>query len=405
MFQKHSRLALQGICLLLLSQTGCAAKKPSTSSYPPFHLQTVGGSPLLLTPSVSDTSAADQPLILKNIAEIRPNASAGQCDLEQGPFHLKRDSEGALTLTLPNREEWLARLEGASGDDSRSLFDQLDDFLAGLDRLQSDGCVHESADALRDSILQSLPTAPNQSLLNAYGYRGGRSSITLKPSIRIKIERAYFQGSDDMDVKSAAKNFQGLSWSYFDVKRDAAGNISFQQIGNLKFSPTSLSHTDAPGKRDLALGSLPPQPSYRLFFYSYLVPTRRKRSATIIGGASEGQLDLIEAKLRSDPEQSCEEVAAPVAISCFEFQGFVTATAEIGVNENGKFVFLDWGAKVRDVLPKSAPDKTIKSLRIQRRFKDGISDILFDSSKEDVLSLVLVGGDRLTWSTTASTAH
>jgi hypothetical protein len=407
MLKKHSCLALNGICLLLLGQAGCAAKKTITSTYPPFRLQDVGDSPLLLTPSVTDVSAADAPLILKRVAAISPDAAANPCTIEQAPFHLTRDPEQKNTfmITLPAREEWLALLEGASNADNRSLFDELDDFLASIDRLQASGCVRGGVDTLRSSILQSLPTRPNQSLLNAYGYRGDRNSINLKPSIRVKIERAYFRGSDDIEVQSPVKNFQGLSWSYFEVKSGPDGKISFQRFGNLKFSPPSLAHTDAQGKHDLALGSLPPQSSYRLFFYSYLVPTSRKRSATIIDGAAAAQLDAVEAKLRANPAESCENVAASLMISCFEFQGFVTATAEVGLSANGKLIFLDWGAKVENVLPPSPPASVMRSLRIQRRFKDGYSDILFDASNEDVLSLVLVGGDRLTWTSPASALH
>jgi hypothetical protein len=58
--------------------------------------------------------------------------------------------------------------------------------------------------------------------------------------------------------------------------------------------------------------------------------------------------------------------------------------------------FLEWGAKVRNVLPDST---SLQSLRIQRKFNDGYADLIFDPKRDDILSLVLVGGDRLTTST------
>jgi hypothetical protein len=396
--RKTFRLPLSVISLLLLGQAGCAAKKTITSTYPPFRLQVVDNASLLLTPSVPKDSPNDAPILVKGIAKTRSNAPADTCTLEQGPFRLEPDlaEKNTLMITLPPREEWLARLEGQSDADDRTVFDLLDTFLTKLDQLRSSGCLEESVDALRGSILQSIPTKPEQGLLNAYDYRGGRSSIDLKPDIRLKIERAYFEGEESIEVQSAAKNFKGLSWFYFDVKSDAAGRISFERIGAIKFSPASLAHTDEEGKRDLALGSLGPQSCYHLFFYSYLVPTHRKRSATIIGGASEGQLDAVETKLRANPEQGCEEAAAGSAISCFEFQGLVTVSAEISVSVNGKLDFLEWGAKVRNVLPDST---SLQSLRIQRKFNDGYADLIFDPKRDDILSLVLVGGDRLTTST------
>jgi hypothetical protein len=323
-----------------------------------------------------------------------------------GPFGLEEDpsDNNSLMLTLPPAKEWLARLEGASDADNGYVFDLLDAFLTNLNQLQAAGCLEGSLDALRDSILQSIPTRPGQSLLNAYGYRADRGSLSLKPSLRLKVERAYFRGPESVESESPAKNFKGLSRVYFNVKTDADGKISFQPSAPIKFLPASLAHTDQEGKRDLALGALPPQSSYRLFFYSYQVPTQRKRSATVIGGTSAGQLDAIEAKLRANPEENCAYAVAGTSNSCYEFLGFVTAGAQVGVSLNGKSVFLDWDAKVWNALPDSPSIATLQSLHIQRRFKDGYADVLFDPSHDDILSLVLVGGDRLTWSPPQPTA-
>jgi hypothetical protein len=389
------RLPLSVISLLLLGQAGCAAKKTISSTYPPFRLQAVDNASLLLTPSVPKDSPNDAPILVKRIAKTRPNTAVDKCTLEQGPFRLEPDpsEKNTLMITLPSREQWLVRLDGQSDAEDHNVFDLLDTFLTKLDQLRSSGCLEESVDALRSSILESLPTKPEQGLLNAYNYRGGRSSIDLKPDIRLKIERAYFAGEESIEAQSAAKNFKGLSRSYFDVKSDGAGRISFARIGAIKFSPASLAHTDEQGKRDLAVGSLGPQSCYHLFFYSYLVPAHRKRSATIIGGASESQLEAVETKLRANPEQDCEEAAAGSTISCFEFQGFVTVSAEVSVSVNGKMDFLEWGADVRNVLPDSS---SLQSLRMQRKFNGGYADLIFDPKRDDILSLVLVGGDRLT---------
>jgi hypothetical protein len=400
---RHSRLTLVGIPLFAICLSGCAARSVVRSTYPPFQLQTVeGASSLLLTPAVERNTPDNSPLELQQIAPTKPNSSAENCSIRQGPFQLQKNPAGnhSLLLTLPPREDWLYRLEGQADSDNVNLFDSLDAFLADLGKLQTSGCIQGSVGDLRDSILQSLPTAPNQSLLNVYGYRFGRSSINLKPSLRLKVERAYFQGEENIeDPQSPVKNFKGLSWSYFDLKEDSSAKLSFQRAGPIQFSPASLAHTDAEGKLDLALSSLPPHTYYRLFFHSLTVPTNRKRSATIMGGESAAQLDAVEAKLRAKPAESCEEAAANPDISCFEFRGFVTASVEVRVTLNGKTYFLEWGTNVRQVLANATDmSKVLKTLRIQRTYKDGYSDVLFDSAKEDILSLVLVGGDRLTWS-------
>jgi len=68
------------------------------------------------------------------------------------------------------------------------------------------------------------------------------------------------------------------------------------------------------------------------------------------------------------------------------------------VELNGETKFLDWGARVKDVLPKNSGVKALRSLRMQRLYLDTYHEVRFDLKDLNVLSLWLVGGDRLTWS-------
>jgi hypothetical protein len=76
-----------------------------------------------------------------------------------------------------------------------------------------------------------------------------------------------------------------------------------------------------------------------------------------------------------------------------EFDRFVALTPQIEVELNGKTKFLDWGTRIRDVLPKDS----FKALRIQRRFMNSYSDVHFDRGDANLLALPLISGDRLTW--------
>jgi len=89
-------------------------------------------------------------------------------------------------------------------------------------------------------------------------------------------------------------------------------------------------------------------------------------------------------------------------VTCFEFDGSVAVSALIKVELNGKPRFLEWGAKIKDVLSKSSEVEALKTLRFQRRFMNSYYDVRFDPEDSNVLSLALVGGDRLTWSKSSS---
>jgi len=302
----------------------------------------------------------------------------------------------SIEIVLPAPERWLNDLEGRSEPDSSEEVEALDAILADVDRLQQEGCFGETAVSIRDFILQSVPMRPIQSFYNAYGYRVGHSGLDLKPGIRLKIERAYFRAAEAGEEEYDPGHFLGLSTAYFDVELAGDNLTRFQQVGNIRYSPASLAHKVEEGRRDLVLNTLPQEPHYRLFFYTYLVPQKHKRSAVIIGASNASQLDKLDHQLRAMPDKSCENGAS--AVACFEFDGFVTLSSQIRVELNGKTKFLEWGAQVKDVLTKNWEAETLKSLRIQRRYMNTYRDLRFDPRDSNVLSLGLVGGDRLTWS-------
>ena len=113
-------------------------------------------------------------------------------------------------------------------------------------------------------------------------------------------------------------------------------------------------------------------------------------------------MDELDRELRAQSDESCKNVATARRVTCVEFDGSVAVSALIKVELNGKPRFLEWGAKIKDVLSKSSEVEALKTLRFQRRFMNSYYDVRFDPEDSNVLSLALVGGDRLTWSKSSS---
>jgi hypothetical protein len=384
-------------CLVL---SGCPARKPtsSTSNSPSFHLISVSGASLLLSPSIPAQQSAEAPVSFTLGARREAPTTTNACAISEGAFQLKPDStDSNLHVVLPPPKNWLFGSANSSGSDETDIIDQLYSFLSAVDQADRARCFATADTPARDYILQNVPTRPSDSLFNAYGYRIERSGVNLKPNLRLKIERAYFSTTDKSD-----KNYLGVSTVIFDIATNSDGSLHFQQSQPIRYNPDSLSQTDNERSRDLAILNLKPQKFYRVLFYTHQVPTDQNFSAALIGSDDSAHLDDFEQKMRADPGASCSSSTtksgenAPATnndVQCLTFRGFATVSVQIQVELNGQPKYIDWGTKVTSVVP----DKSLKSLKIQRLFANSYSPIQFNPRDPAIQDLTLVGADHLTW--------
>ena len=395
MYSWCQRTTLSWLLFVSVIHVGCGPKRPISSAQTSFRLQPLNSSSVLFAPTVPESQAIDAPITLSLNGSSSLVASSPSCTTQKGPFELDhgKGDPAPIQIVLPAPEKWLRDLEKGSQAEGGDVLEAFYSFIADLDRLQLLGCFASNTPSIRDYMLQSVPMKPSDSLFNAYGYLMVRGGLDLKPGLRLKIERAYFRPAAPGEEAHAVKNYLGVSSSFFDVEQDDQGKIRFQQVGAIHYSPESLEKDGGEGSRDLDLRELLSQPHYRLLFYTFVVPEEQGISAAVIGASNADELDELERELRAHPEEGCEQVAAAKEKDCLDFKGFVTVSAQIKVELNGQSQFVDWGTKLRSVLPKNA----IKSLRIQRRYLGSYYEVHFDPGNSNVLSLALVGGDQVTW--------
>ena len=375
------------LILVSLALSGCAPRKPVTSTAPSFRLESVNDGSLLLSPNIPTQQAPDSPVSFTLDAKTDSTPASDACTTTEGDFRLERSPQNPnVRVFLPPPKSWL--FGSSSGADENSTIESLYAFLTDVDRAEAAGCFAATQNAqARDYILQSVPTRPHDSLLNAYGYRIERSGVNLKPNLRLKVERAYFSSSEKSD-----KNYLGVSNVLFDVTTDSEGSLRFQQVHPIQYLPDSLAQTDHEGSRDLAILNLNPQKHYRVLFYTHQVPTDRNFSAALIGANDTARLDSFEQVIRAASDADCSSLNHD-GIECFEFRGFVTVSIQIPIELNGKTQFVDWGTKVEAVVPSKAQ----KSFKLQRQFAGTYYDLKFTRTDENILDLTLVGNDRLSW--------
>jgi hypothetical protein len=389
------------LCLLsvLVSQVGCSARRPISTDPTPFRLEKLNNDSLLFAPPIPERHPEKESLTVAITGAMPESTASAKCLAEQGPFRIEREKENSssMLVTLPGPGRWLRDLEGRAENIDVDDLESLDIFLGKLDQMRAEGCFAARGGSIRDYVLQSVPMRPNEGLFNAYGYRKQHSSVALKPGIRVKIERAYFRSATAGEEEHDPKNFLGVSRLSFDVETASDGGTRFVRVGDIEYVPPSLAQEDQEGSSDRGLSELQLEPHYRLLFYTFLVRKEHTISAAIIGASDRGKLDQLEQELRYRTDKPCKGFAATTGVACFEFDGFVTVSAQTRVEVNGVTKFLDWGAEIRDILPRKGMEKAIKRLNIQRQFMGVYHDVRFDPGDPKVLTIELVGGDRISW--------
>jgi len=388
LFRSARTLFLLMSHLLIFFPVGCASRKSLSSTSPSYRLEPVDGGSLLLSPNIPAPQSPDAPVSVTLDSKREASADRNTCTASEGTFRMEQEPYSPhIRIVLPPPKKWLFGFQNSSGTEENNTIESLYAFLADVDRAEGAGCFAATNGQARDYILQSIPTRPSDSLFNAYGYRLERSGVNLKPNLRLKVDRAYFSSGEN-----SVKNYLGVSDVLFDVTTDADRSLRFQQVHAIQYSPESLSEKDQEGSRDVAILGLKAKMHYRVLFYTHQVPTDRNFSAAIIGANDTVRLDSFEQAMRADNGGSCSS-SSHDDVECLEFRGLVTVSVQIPVELNGKAQFVDWGTKVKGVVPVKAH----KSFKMQRRFADTYYDLRFKRCDDSILDLTLVGGDRLTW--------
>jgi hypothetical protein len=378
-------------CLLLI--VGCASKKPIVPGGPEFRIQPLNGGYIVVPPNIPESHPMNASIVLRQ-AGGSSKVDSPLCTASKGPFNLKPDAAASddSLISLPPPEDWVEKLEHRANIEEQGPIETLNQFLEALILSQETGCF-AAKPRIRDYVMQSIPMRPSENLFNAYGYRIDRGGLDLKPGLRLKIERAYFRRADKGEESTSVGNYLGTSTVSFSVAGDGGGIVNFALINQLQFSPHSIANEVRDGTRDLDLRDLPSN-RYRLLFYTYVVPREHGIAAAIVGAQELTRLDSLEEQVRGNGDRGCASIALAQKENCVEFEGFVTLSAQINISINGQLTFVDWGAKVKTVLPMNGP----RNLRIERQFMGTYYDVRFDPKNSAVLSLELIGGDRLTWS-------
>lgn len=245
--------------------------------------------------------------------------------------------------------------------------------------LETRGCLGTgSAVDLRRILLDAVPVRPGQDLYPSYGYRAGGLGPDVRPGVRLKVQRAHFQGEG-----RTIKDLLGTSTIYYESRvADARGRVSFARP-TIEFDNGKV-HVDAAMQA-------PPRPIYRLYFLTSFLKTGVRRSALILGVPSLSRLQQMERQITANPAVGCEELD-PTA--CVSFEGDVSVSAEVLITINGKPTWVDWGNSIASLLRKVGAAQA-KEVRLRRMFQGKLVPVEAqgDEATEALKLTALVAGD------------
>ncbi len=242
----------------------------------------------------------------------------------------------------------------------------INQFRDALKRLESNGCLRPGeASALLTRLTQevALPSATAYEL--AHASHPVQGYVDIEHPFRLKL----------VSVLRADGRVTGFETARYAVR-----------LGTL---------TPAGPEGKVARLSVPAGTKYlRLFFL-----TRRSSAdhdAILVAAPNLTILTEATAAIQSEGEQYCRDRRQ----ICVSAPREVGLSAELPIGANGTIIGVPVRGRVSDALKEAGvrdPAPLVKTLRVTRPYKGKPIPIQFDASRRDILNLVLIGGEELSW--------
>jgi hypothetical protein len=398
---------------LALFLAGCAHAPAS------YQLRRQGFDAVLYPPTKlkKTAAAADIHVILKN-ARTQPASDTG-CDIDGDVLSLRW--QGTAAAVALHTQSFFASAAGQSpGQGGRGLYVDpllaMEKFHSNLLERQTKGCLQPGENTrLRRAIVENLPLPP----AIAYFFELGSYDVTgyfdLTPDFRMITTSPIYRPGADL----TAENLIGYETAHYVFVRDPNADATRNE-SNTPVNVTGLSSDSNSDRIRLALSRatevingnpavekstlrndlhFPRSPGYfrLLFMADDNAATVRITRAILLSAPDQGRLAQAVAFRQDNAENFCAALAVP-GVTCTIFPKNFGVSPELRVRANGEDYYIRVGGFLQEVLdlrhPENGPPKTLK---VSRPFRGRLVPIKFDRKSGDILKLVLLPGDEITW--------
>jgi len=390
--QRRTRTAwIAALAALFTAAIGCAPKK-STDVY---QLRQIQSQYFLLPPNTSASQEKYQTLSIPvtEAGNGRETGDAKDCSVKGDWFSFYRVPGNKFwTVQIPTAAAW--EQSGGTVD----MKDEWQGFEAALYGLQQRHCFASLDEyfQVKQRIAASLPAPADETLFYRYGYGPG-GYVDLAPDMQVRIERDFYRSNHGEQTRP--EDYRGTTITTYAVTASGEEEVKLALLGVEKKSPGGNA-LDATSLDTKLASQFSASSRLRLFLQGLVVSGNAKTPAILIGALRQNDLSAVTTAIETNPQIACADLIR-WRVTCVLFRGPVTVSPMLHVTVNGASSYIPVGSKLWIVLPYATGDKEAKLLRtvrLQRLFRGKVTQVLFARNQEEVSQLLLIGGDRISWS-------
>jgi hypothetical protein len=269
----------------------------------------------------------------------------------------------------------------------------IDKFRLTLAERQAKGCLRAiENERLRRAIVEHFPFPP----AIAYFLQMGSYDITgyfdLTPDFRMQITSPIYPPGPEPSTKTLL----GYETANYKFVGGGPDNRTWLRLA----SATEVLIGAAPIEKRTLRNELPfsKSPShFRLLFMTDETTSDRITRAVLLSAPDESELTQAVARRGNRPDDFCTTLSI-ADVNCTILPKNFGVSPELRVRVNQKDAFVRVGGMVQEVLDPEGPEASPPpSLKVLRPFHGRLIPIKFDRSSRDILRLVLLPGDQITF--------
>ncbi|MGC2401403.1 MAG: hypothetical protein WA510_16525 [Acidobacteriaceae bacterium] len=378
--------------MLLVECIGCAVR-PAKSVY---RLTRLDADYYLLSPDASTSKGEQQTIRIPRYSPEIDSGHASTLDCSiHGPWFSLSKASGSPGYWIADTPSPSALQRAPGALDLKDQWKNFDQALNGLRQRMCFASVDEYS-LVRQRIAAGISAPAADTLFYHYGYGPG-GYVDLTPGMRLQIEREFFYL--DSNAHPSLADYLGTTIVYYQVLNSLESGAKLSFLRTDKRAVRRVAPENNPLDVELAT-QFAARDHLRLFLEVLAVSGSVQSPAILIGASTGDEINDASIKIENDPGISCEVISRR-NVTCARFDGTVTVSPMLQIVANGTITYVPIGSKLWFVLPHTPGSKEtnlIRTLRVQRLFQNKFVDVQFARDEESVSQVLLVGGDKVSWS-------
>ena len=356
-----------------------------------YRLRRDGLNPIVLPPTPVDETSQSLSITVPHARHIAPREI--NCDIRGGLISLLWVKSNAQ-ITFQS-QSFFARDDQSSNQVARGLYVDpllaIEKFRSELVGLESKGCLTAiEGERVRRAIVESLPFPPEIAYFLQLGSYDVSGYFDMTPDFRLQITSPIYAAG----TQPSASTLTGYETANYMFTRE--GSRTRLRLSSATETPVGGTAIEQKTPRnELAFAKSPAY--FRLMFMAEEGASRRVNRAILLSSLDQMKLAQATSRRAASAEEFCATLTDS-QVSCTVFPKNFGVSPELHIRVNQKDAFVRLGGMVKEVLDLEDADAgPPPSLQILRPFRGHLIPIEFDRSSKDILNLVLLPGDQITY--------